>query len=316
MVTQNRELRLHLTARPRYGKAVATPTDIAPDTAVAPDPAAMGGFKKKNLIYIALITLAIWAFVIQTGSLVLIIIVGVLTLILLGVLVWALRLMRKQRGLVSLLQGATASPDARKDALAKLSEGKEANSPVNVFARAQLMAADDPKAALTLLDGTELKTFPAAMQDDVSLLKAQLYLGMGRTQDARKVSDTMNLDNPARKEIRPLAATIVAEAWARTGKFKEALDLLGTVEMPAKDAEQIMVQYRVARVFARFASGQRNQARDELNTLADDNVNYLGRFLLPQFRVHPELQKLARTVMERHPSSRKMAKANAPRGRR
>ena len=266
----------------------------------------MGGFKKKNLIYIALITLAIWAFAIQTGNMALMIVVGVLTL----------RLMRKQRGLVSLLQGATASPDARKDALAKLSEGKEANSPVNIFARAQLMAADDPKAALTLLDGTELKTFPAAMQDDVSLLKAQLYLGMGRTQDARKVSDTMNLDNPARKEIRPLAATIVAEAWARTGKFKEALDLLGTVAMPAKDAEQIMVQYRVARVFARFASGQRNQARDELNTLADDNVNYLGRFLLPQFRVHPELQKLARTVMERHPSSRKMAKANAPRGRR
>ena len=306
MVAQNRGLRLRLTATTRYGKAVATSNDSA-----VPDPAAMGGLKKKNLIYIALITIAIWAFAIQTGSTVLMIIVGVLTLILIGVLIWALRLMRKQRGLVSLLQGATASADARKDALAKLGEGKDANTPVNIFARAQLLAADDPKAALALIEGTELKTFPAAMQDDVALLKAQLYLGMGRTQDARKVSDTMNLDNPARKEIRPLAATIVAEAWARTGKFKEALDLLATVEVPNKDAEQIMVQYKVARIFARFASGQRNQARDELSTLADDNVNYLGRFLLPQFRVHPELQKIARTVMERHPASRKMAKANA-----
>jgi hypothetical protein len=84
---------------------------------------------------------------------------------------------------------------------------------------------------------------------------------------------------------------------------------LATVEMPKKDAEQILVQYRVAKIFARFASGQRNQARDELSTLADDNVNYLGRFLLPQFKVHPELQKLARSVMERHPSTRKMAKS-------
>jgi cbb3-type cytochrome oxidase subunit 3 len=279
----------------------------------------MGGFKKKNLIYIAVITVAIWAFAYQTGSMVLMIIVGVLTLILAGILIWAFRLMRKQRGLVSLLQGATASADARKDALNRLAEGKDANSPVNLFARAQLMAADDAKGALALLDGTELKTFPAAMQDDVALLKAQLFLGMGRTQEARKVSDTMNLDNPARKEMRPLAASIVAEAWARTGKFKEAIDLLNTVEMPKasnENAEQITVQLRVAKIFARFASGQRTQARDELHTLADDNLNYLGRFLMPQFRVHPELQKLARSVMERHPSARKTAKANAPRGSR
>jgi hypothetical protein len=274
-----------------------------------PDAPPAGGFKKKNLILIAVIVVALWAFTLQTGSTILLIIVGVLTALLLAVMFWAFRLMKKQRGLMSLLQGATESSDARRDALEKLAAGKDANSPTNLFARAQLMAADDAKGAIALLEGVELKTFPPAMQDDVALLKSQLYLGHGRTQDARKVADTMNLNNPARKEIRPLAATIVAEAWARTGKSKEAIDLLATVEMPKKDAEQILVQYRVAKIFARFASGQRNQARDELSTLADDNVNYLGRFLLPQFKVHPELQKLARSVMERHPSTRKMAKS-------
>ena len=272
---------------------------------------AVGGIKRKNLVIIAVITLLVWAFTIQTGSTVLLIIVSVLTVALIAVMIWALRMLRKQRGLVSLLQGATDSPDARRDALAKLSADKDAGSPTKVFARAQLMAQDDPKAALKLLEPIELSKFAPAMQDDVALLKTQLYLGMGRTADAAKAASTMNLDNPERKEIRPYAAAIVAEAWARTGKPKEALALLDTIELPKKNAEQIEIQARVARVFARFAANQRGPARTELTALAAEDVNYLGRFLSAQFRVHPELQKLARQVLEAHPSARKMAKGQA-----
>lgn len=267
-----------------------------------------GGIPKKTLIWVAVVTLAIWAFTIHTGSTVLLIVVGALTALLVGVLIWAFRMIRKQRGVIGLLQGATASPEARRNALARLTEGKDANSPTNLFARAQLLASDDPKAALALLEPVELKTFHAAMQDDVSLLKTQLYLNLGRTADARRSADTMNLENPARKEIRPLAASIVAEAWARTGKPKEALTLLDSIEPPKKDAEQIMLQARIARVFARFAANQRGAARTELVSLADSDVNNLGRFILPQFRVHPELQKLARRVLETHPSARRVVK--------
>ena len=280
----------------------------APPEAPKPPPAAI---PRKTLLWIGGITLAIWAFTLQTGSTVLLIIVGSLTAVLAGVLLWAWRTIRKQRGVVQMLQGAVASPEARKQALAELEQGKDAGSPIKVFARAQLLAAEDPKAALALLEKTELKIFPPAMQDDVSLLKTQLYLGLGRTQDARKTADAMNLDNPQRKEIRPLAAAIVAEAWARTGKPKEALALIDSIEMPKKDAEQIAVQARVARVFAKFAANQRNQARTELLALCDDDPNYLGRFLAPQYRVHPELQKLARSVLQQHPSARKMIKVQA-----
>ncbi len=276
-----------------------------------PEPAQVGGIKRKNLILIGVITAAVWAFAIQTGSTVLMIIVGVLTLILIGVLIWAFRTLKKQQGLVSLLQGATSSPEARREALAKLDADKDANDPVKLFARAQLLAADDPKGGLKLLEPVDLKTFPPAMQDDVALLKTQLYLSMGRTADAAKSASTMNLDNPQRKEIRPMAASIVAEAWARTGKPKEALALLDTIEVPKKNGEQIAVQMKVARVFAKFASNQRGPARQELTQLAAEDVNHLGRFLSPQFRVHPELQKLARQVLEGHPSARKMAKGQA-----
>jgi hypothetical protein len=134
---------------------------------------------------------------------------------------------------------------------------------------------------------------------------------MGRTADDAKAASTMNLDNPQRKEIRPMAASIVAEAWARTGKPKEALALLDTIEPPKKNGEQIVVQMKVARIFAKFAANQRGPARQELTQLAAEDVNHLGRFLSPQFRVHPELQKLARQVLEGHPSARKMAKGQA-----
>lgn len=282
----------------------------------APQPAQVGGIKKKNLIIIGVIVLIVWAFTIQTGSFVMLIITSVLTTILVGVLIWAFRMLRKQKGLVNILQGATQSPEARRDALAKLSEGKDANAPVNVFARAQLLAADDPKAALKMLEPVELSKFPPAMQDDVALLKTQLYLGMGRTQDAAKAASTMNLDNPDRKEIRPMAAAIVAEALARTGKPKEALALIDTITKPKQNADQVLLQARIAKVFAKFASNQRVPARNELASLAEEDPNHLGRFLSPQFRVHPELQKLARQVLESHPGARKMAKSQAKNTRR
>ena len=287
-------------------------TEDQGESAPAPQqPQVQGGLKKKQLIIIGVVTALAWAFAINTGSTVLLIIVGVLTALVAAAMLYAFRLLRKQRRVVSLLQAGAQSPEKRKEALEKLASAKDASSPTNIFARAQLMASDDPKGALTLLDSVELKVYPAQMQDDVSLLKAQLYLAHGRTQDARKAVDSMNLDNPQRKEVRGFAASITAEAWARTGKPKEALALLESVELPKENREAVELQCRIARVFAQFAANKRNLARQELVALADEDPNYLGRFVAPQFRVHPELQKLARSVAQNHPSARRVIKGAA-----
>ncbi len=272
-----------------------------------------GGVSKKRIIIIVLIAVAAWVFAISTGSLVVQIIVGVLTLAMLVIMGLSFRMLKKQKRVVSLLQGSTASPEARKDALAKLAEGKDANSPTSIFARAQLQAQDDPGAALRLLDRVELKAYPPMMQDDVSLLRVQLCLGLGRTQDARKSADLINLDNPQRAQMKAMASAIIAEAWARTGKSKDALALIDTIEYPKENRDQIEVQARISRIFARFAANQRGAARNELNALANDNPDYLGKFVLPQFKVHPELQKLARSVLQSHPSSRQAIKGSAKR---
>ena len=290
--------------------ATESQSDAAPE-ADAPPQQPQVGIPRKTLYWIGGITAVVWAFAISTGSTVFMIIVGSLTTLLAFVLFRAFRFIKKQKNVVGLLQGAVTSPEKRKEALEQLEAGKDANAPTNVFARAQLMSADDPQAAVKLIEKVPLTKFPPAMQDDVSLLKCQLYLSMGRTADARKNADTINLDNPERKAARPLAGVIVAEAWARTGKPKEALALLDTIEIPKKDGDQIATQMQVARVFARFAANQRKQAETELVALSDKDVNQLGRFLDPRFRVHPELQKLARRVLERNPAARKMAKSQA-----
>jgi hypothetical protein len=276
-----------------------------PETAIEAAPQQQIGFPKKTLYWIGGVTLAIWAFAISTGSTIFMIVIGVLTLLLAAVLLRAFMFIRKQKNVVGLLQGAATSPEKRKEALEKLQAAKDPNDPTNVFARSQLMAADDPQGAIKLIEKTPLNKFPPAMQDDVALLKCQLYLSLGRTADARKNADTINLDNPERKQARPLAGSIVAEAWARTGKPKEALALIESIEVPSKDGEQIAIQMQVAKVFAKFAANQRKQAESELVALSDQDVNLLGRFLDPRFRVHPELQKLARRVLERNPAARR-----------
>jgi hypothetical protein len=288
-------------------------SDGSAEEAAKPQVVQSGGLSKKRLIIMILITGGAWAFAISTGSLVVQIIVGVLTLALLVILGLSFRMLKKQKRVVSLLQGSTASPEARKDALAKLAEGKDADSPTNIFARAQLQAQDEPDAALRLLDRVELKAYPPMMQDDVSLLRVQLCLGLGRTQDARKSADLINLDNPQRAQMKAMASAIVAEAWARTGKSKDALALIETIEYPKENRDQIETQARIARIFARFAANQRGAARNELNALANENPDYLGKFVLPQFKVHPELQKLARSVLQSHPSSRQVIKGSAKR---
>jgi hypothetical protein len=283
-----------------------------------PDPAAgapAGGLRTKNLVIIGAVTAGVWALAISTGSLVFMIIVGVLTAVLLGFLIWALRLAKKQQGLASMLQQAAGTPEGRKLAIAKLEGEKNKHDVTNIFARAQLMSADDPAGALELLERVEIKNVPAQMQDDFAILRAQLYLNFGRPKDARPLVDRVNIESPSRKDARGLYTSIVAEAWARTGKHDEALTILDRIDLDAESNDQVRLQLLVARVFARFAAGKRGPAKEDLRALAAVDVNYLGRFLMPQFKVHPELQALARGVAEKNPEVRRMAQKQQPQRR-
>lgn len=275
----------------------------------------MGGLKKKHLIITGVVTAAVWAFAIQTGSVIFMIIVGVLTLLLAAILIWALRMNRKQMGLVNLLQSATQSPEQRRAVLAQLEASKDANDLTHVFLRAQLLAAEDPKRALELLEAHDVKKFQPQMQDDVAILRSQLYLNFGRPKDARPLVDRVNVDSTQRAEMRGLMVSVVAQAWARTGRHVDAAALIDTVDLTKEQNEEVRIQLMVARVFARFAAGKRGPAKDDLKALANLDVNHLGRILAPQLRVHPELQRLAREVAEQSGKLKREMRPGERRGR-
>ena len=269
----------------------------ASDEAKAPP--TIAGFRRSFLVKVGVVAAAVWAFAISTGSVVLMSIVGGLTLVVLGLLGWAWTIMRRQKRLNERLQGAIASPEGRRDALAELEADKKSGTIPMIFARAQLLAADDPGRALELLETVELKSVPPQMQDDFAFLRSQLYLSFGRPKDARPLVDRINVDAQERKDARGMLVGVVAETWARTGKHKEALTLLDSVDLEAQN-DETQLQLRAARVFAHFASGKPRAARQELETIASPDVNLLGRFVAPRFKVHPELLRLAREVAQKN----------------
>ncbi len=294
-------------------RCIVSDASSAPRTTSGGSAQPASGFRAKNLIIIGLVTAVVWAVAIASESLIALIVVGVLTVLLAALLFWAWRMFSKQKSLANLLQGATASPEARREALAALDAQKDSKELTHVFARAQLVAADDPAAALAMLEPIDLKKVPPAMQDDFALLRAQLLLNFGRAKAARPLVDRINVDNPQRKEARGMMVAVVAETWARTGQPKEALELLDSEDASSQENDQVRAQLLMARAFARFATGKKGAAREALRTLSSIDVNLLGRFLMPQFRVHPGLQRLAREIAQKHPDARRQSAAAAPR---
>ena len=235
-------------------------------------------------------------------------IVAALTLAIAGGMLWIYRWARKQREMMELLQSASVSPQARREALAKLEAKSGADKDVmNAVARAQLEAQDDPDKALATLEAIDMKKVPGPMADDVRVFRAQLYLLNGRSREARELADEVKLSQSGSTESRGMAAATVAEAWARTGKHKEALDLLQTIKPDDPDFKAAKVPLLFARVYASFASGQRDTVRRDMNTLVQQDPNLLARFVMPKAKVHPELQKIAREILQRSPEVRKMA---------
>jgi hypothetical protein len=275
------------------------------ETSPAESAATQTGFKKKNLIIIGLVFAGFWFLAISSGSVIFMGVAAFLTLLAAGIAFWAWRQISRHKKLAGVLQGAADSPEARKKALATLEADKNSDKLTNVIARAQLLASDDPSAALALLEPIEIKDVPANTQDDFALLKSQLLLNFGRSKQARPLVDYINLDNPQRKEMRPFMLAIVAETWARTGSAKEANDLLDTVDprqITGNDAGTLLL---IARVYAQFAAGKKGLTRSALGDVAAVDPNLLGRFLASKGQVHPGLQRLAREAFERNGSRRK-----------
>ncbi len=262
----------------------------------------------RNLVLAGVVVLVLWAMVVASQSRVAIGVMAALTVALAAGGIWVWRFIQKQQSLMKIAQKGTSSPEGRQEALRELAAAGDKDV-MNVVLRAQLEAQEDPDKALATLDGIDMKKVPALALDQVRGLKAQLLLLKGRLEDAAILCADLQPSKTQDASARGMLAATVAETWARTGKAKEARELLGAISPEDEAYAQSRVPLLFARVFANFAETKRGLVRKDLEAIAKENVNLLGRFLDPRFKTQPELAKIAQEIAMADPEMQKMARA-------
>jgi hypothetical protein len=117
---------------------------------------------------------------------------AVISLLVIGVLVWTVRRTKSAREVANVLKGAE-TPEQRKAALEKLqTTGKKAD-PAKVFARAQLEMQDDPKQALATLEEIDLTKVMGTIADEARSQRAMIHLTLGQVNLARQIVDNIEL---------------------------------------------------------------------------------------------------------------------------
>ncbi|MEM6957128.1 MAG: hypothetical protein AAF411_05075 [Myxococcota bacterium] len=229
--------------------------------------------------------LGIWGFV---GA-------GVLTLIALGFAFYIWRMTKKSSNIMGILKGAT-DEEGRKRAIEALQSQGDGDAMAKL-AEAQLVAQEDPKAAMEVLESIDIPKAPKLVQNDVRAQLGLMYLIHGRAKDARALADAITLEAQPQPKQKAMYAAVMCEAWARTGKADEAAKLLSDYdpEDPAYDDMQALL-YR-AQIFVSLKKKKKGRARTAMMRLARIDANQLGAFL--QKGTHPEVKRLAMEVLQK-----------------
>jgi hypothetical protein len=93
-----------------------------------------------------------------------------------------------------------------------------------------------------------------------------------------------------------MLAAVVAEAWARSGQAKRAVDTLSVIDADDKELVQLRPQLFRAQAYALAHTDDLKGARRALRRLADQDARLLGGFMGK--KTHPLLQREARKLLE------------------
>lgn len=230
------------------------------------------------------------------------VIVGVLTLAVAGFAIWGLRFAKRSRAVAQIVREADTA-EARKDAIAKLETDFKKDDAAAVFAKAQLQLQEDPRAALRTLETIKLEggVLSAVVADEARAQRAMIHLMLGETDEARGLSDGIDMSRHKDSKARAMMAAIVGEAWARTGQAKKAVELLETFD-PADEAfADLRPQLLRARAFAYAWANNMKAMKQALRSLSGLNPQFLSGFITKKKHpmgvspkgVHPMLEKEA-----------------------
>jgi hypothetical protein len=234
-------------------------------------------------------------------------IMGGLTLALAGALLWALRYARRSRAVASIVRDAADTPEARKDAIAKLEQDFKKDDTAAAFAKAQLQLQEDPRAALKTLESINLDKALAPVADETRAQRAMIHLILGETDEARVLVDNIDMSRQKEPKTRGTMASIIGEAWARTGQAKKAVELLETLDLNDEVYADLRPQLLRARAFAYAWASDTKQMKATLRRLSQINPQYLMGFITKKKNpsgvsprgVHPMLEKEAYDMVSR-----------------
>jgi tetratricopeptide (TPR) repeat protein len=221
---------------------------------------------------------------------------GGVTLLAAGLVVWAVRFANKTRAVQSLVQGA-ATPQARKEALAKLDSDYKKKDTSAIFAKAQLLLQENPRAALAVLEQIDLAKVMTPIADEARAQRAMIHLVLGETDRARNLVDGIDLSRHQQPKTRVTLASVIGEAWARTGQGKKALETLELFDPEDPEFADLKAQIYRSLAFAYAAVNDMKGIRKALRKMMEINPQLLGGFLMK--KIHPLLEREAKEMLKR-----------------
>jgi hypothetical protein len=219
-----------------------------------------------------------------------------LTLAAIGLMVWVVRQARKAQGVAGILSRASETKDGRQAALAELDAKYKSDDPAAVFARAQLLLQEDPRKALAALETINLSKVMGSVADEARGQRAMIHLMLGEVAPARDLVDGIQLPRHQDARSRAMLAAVVAEAWARSGQAKRAVDTLSVINADDPELAQLRPQLWRAQAYAFAHTEDLKSATRALRKLAGQDARLLGGFMAK--KTHPLLQREARKLLE------------------
>jgi hypothetical protein len=278
-----------------------------------PDPLSSDNLRKLG-IRVGIPVAVAWVIAFAIGHWIGLLVVGVLTAIILGVVIWGLSFARKSRRVADIVRAADTA-EGRKEALDKLGSQFKQGDTAATFAKAQLQMQEDPRAALATLESINLDKVMAPVADEARSQRAMIHLMLGETDRARPLADKIDLSRHKEHKIRATLASIIGESWARSGQAKKAIELLETFDPEDDVYQDIRAQLYRALAFAYAWGNQTKRMKQVLRKMKALNVQLLMGFITKKKNpqgvsprgVHPLLEKEAfELVMKSGAVQRKM----------
>lgn len=220
---------------------------------------------------------------------------ALVTLAAAGLVVWLMRKARQAQGVMSIVAGAQTK-EQRKAALAQLEKGFKPNDSTAVFARAQLLMQEDPRQALEALETIDLSKVMAHVADEARGQRAMIHLALGEVPKARDLVDSVSLSRHQDARTRAMLASVIGEAWARSGQAKRARDTLSIIDENDPLLEPLRPQLLRASAFAAAHCNDLKAAKRALKRLAGLDPKLLAGMV--DRKSHPVLQREARKLLE------------------